>query len=510
MRTDELPEEFDVDRAVRDLLPAMPRSRAWESAKRDELVAYISSGSAGLPASTRIQDSEVELAVQSAANDGRVNRPMRWALVGVAAAVVLVAGLVPRWLSTEPAAETPGDSGVSVETTTTIVPDLPAHSLRPDRFPLLPADDSRAAASTANYGGQVGWDNPTSAEALVARLDGDTMTGAVQLRVLATVDDSMFPTGAREAINVAGTHMQLYVDGGAPTLKTVVLPGTPALAATGLDPVSFLEASGGFPILGPRVGTDGEVTFAVGKLPDGYELVVPPSRLPLGSFDAMTQARDGDHGDGISAWVEIQNPITAFATGGDLQRVDINGVSGWMRDRGPGSPVMWQVSPTTWAYIGGATTVEDAITFARSLTFVDEATWRNHFNVAEPDYPTKEQQLQPPPSTLPEPTELIVDHRTIEVDTPGITPVGCGDTPYTNNTVTDPIPAPDPVQALATFLSTPGAQTLFQLGYEEISIVSDGTYRYERRNNVDTLVTVVFVEPVDNGWAATRWQASPC
>ncbi len=104
---------------------------------------------------------------------------------------------------------------------------------------------------------------------------------------------------------------------------------------------------------------------------------------------------------------------------------------------------------------GGAKTADDAASFARSLTFVDEATWRTHFNVAEPNFQTKEQALQPPPSTLPEPTELIVDQRTIDVDTPEITPAGCGDRPYTNNTVADPIASADPTQALATSSTRP-------------------------------------------------------
>jgi hypothetical protein len=511
MPTDELLDEFDVDRALRDLLPAMPRSRTWESAKRDELLAYISSGTSGLPASTTTQGVDVEIDVQPGVSVGRVPRPMRRALVGIAAAAVLFAGLVPRWLSTEPGVEAPDDSGVPVESTTSIVPALPGSVLFPDRFPLVRADDPRAAASTANYGGQVGWDNPPSSEALVARLNGDTMTGAVQLQVLTSFDDSIFSRGAPESINIAGTDMKLYVQGGTPTLKTVVLPGELTLAATGLDPVSFLESSGGFPILtGPRVAIDGVVTFAVGDLPDGYELVVGPSGFPLGSVSAVTQAPDGDGGDGISAWVDVHNPLPAYASVGDLQRVDINGVSGWMRDQGPGSPVLWQVSPTTWAYVGGAPTADDAVAFARSLTFVDEATWRARYNVTKPEYSTRDQQLQPPPSTLPEPTELIPDRRTIDADTPEITPVGCGDMQYTDNTVVNPIPAPDPEQALATFLSTPDAKGLFHLGYEEISILSSGHYRFERRNNIDALVTVVFVEPVGNGWAATRWQASPC
>jgi hypothetical protein len=434
---------------------------------------------------------------------------MRRAIVGIAAAIVLFAGLVPRWLSSEPRADAPNDSGVPVASTVASLPDLSAPSLHPDRFALVPADDPRAAVSTANYTGQLAWDNPPSAEALVARLNGDTMTGAIQLQVLASFDSSTLsiPT---TTINVAGTDMTIYSAGGTPTLKTVVLPGTPALAVTGLDPVSFLESAGGFPILGPRVGSDGEVTFAVGKLPDGYDVVVPPSRLPRGSWTAMTQAPDGDGGDGISAWVDVHNPLPSYAMVGDMRRVDINGVSGWMRDQGPGSPVIWQVSETTWALIGGATTADDAVTFARSLTFVDEATWRSRYNVGDPNFTTKDQQLQPPPSTVAEPTVLIIDHRTIDVDTPDVTPVGCGDRPYTNNVVAAPIAAADPVQALSTFLSTPSAKTLLQLGYEEISITRPGTYRYERRNNIGALVTVIFVERVDNGWAATRWQASPC
>jgi hypothetical protein len=510
MRTDELPDELDVDRILRDLLPAMPRSQAWESAKRDELLAYISSGSSESWAPTPTDDAAIEVAVQSDVTEGRVARPIRRALIGVAAAMLLFAGLAPRWLSTEPGTATPNDSGVPVASTVPSLPELPALSLHPDRFALVPADDPRAAASTAYYGGQASWDNPPSAEALVARLNGDMMTGAIQLQVLASLDSSTLSTRAAEAIKVAGTDMKLYVEFGTPTLKTVVLPGTPALAATGVDPVSFLESSNGFPILGSRIGADGEVTFAVGRLPDGYEVVVSPTRLPRGSYNAVTQAPDGDGGDGITAWVDVHNPLPFYALVGDMQRVDVNGVSGWMRDRGPGSPVIWQVSPTTWALIGGATTADDAVAFARSLTFVDEATWRNRYNVGEPNFTTKDQQLQPPPSTLPEPTELIIDHRTIDVDTPDITPVGCGDSPYTNNIVASPIAAVDPVQALSTFLSTASAKTLLQLGYEEISIKNSGTYRYERRNNIGALVTVVFVEPVDNGWAATRWQASPC
>ena len=76
MRTDELADEFDVDHALRDLLPAMPRSRSWESAKRDELLAYISPGTSLSSALTKITDSEVEVAARSDVRGARRPRAM--------------------------------------------------------------------------------------------------------------------------------------------------------------------------------------------------------------------------------------------------------------------------------------------------------------------------------------------------------------------------------------------------------------------------------------------------
>ena len=64
---------------------------------------------------------------------------------------------------------------------TTARPALVIPPLRPDRFPLVPADDPRAIAATASYGNQIGWQNPPTTEALVARIEGDTMSDAVVL-----------------------------------------------------------------------------------------------------------------------------------------------------------------------------------------------------------------------------------------------------------------------------------------------------------------------------------------
>ena len=93
--------------------------------------------------------------------------------------------------------EAPDDSGVSVESTVALVANL-RHPPESDRFPTLPSDDPRAAASTATYGGQLGWDNPATAEALVAYISSDTMTGAIQLQALASFDSRTYSTPARD------------------------------------------------------------------------------------------------------------------------------------------------------------------------------------------------------------------------------------------------------------------------------------------------------------------------
>jgi hypothetical protein len=246
-------------------------------------------------------------------------------------------------------------------------------------------------------------------------------------------------------------------------------------------------------------------------LPDGYDVIAPPARLPLGSATAFTRANDDDgaDGDGITVWVDVRNPLIAYAQVGDLQQIDINGTDGWLYDRGPASNVMWQVSDTTWANVGGASSADVAMEFARSIDFVDEATWTERYDVAQPAYPTRDAALPTPVSTLPEPTTLIVT-RTEVASAPTDKPVACGDTPPSNELLADSPTASSPEDALAEFLNTDTASTLLKLGYDEYTITATGTVRYERSSDTGNLVTVVEVSATADGWRATRLEASPC
>jgi hypothetical protein len=381
MLVDELHEDPDLDRALRALLPAMPRSRSWERERRAELLAYMATSRISTANEDTGEKADVEYIHLETPTE--LLRQSARVLIA-AAAVALLVGILA--LSTRSHSDD-GSAPLASSTvpTPTTVPSLPVTPMRPDRFPLLSATDRRAAQATGMYGGQLGWNNPTGAHALVAKIADDTMMGAVALSAVASFDATRFatrsdepypPTLPPEAITIAGVAMTVYSEPGSLNVKIVVASGTPTLVARGRDAVAFLEAAGGFPILGPRIDPEGDVTFALGPLPTGYETVIAPKRLPLGSISAVANAPDGDGGDGISAWVAVEGPLLGFAPSEKLHRVDINGLLGWMGDPGPGAVVLWPVSDTTWAYVGGASDADAALEFARALTFVDEATWR--------------------------------------------------------------------------------------------------------------------------------------
>jgi hypothetical protein len=514
MLVDELHEDPDLDHALRALLPTMPRSRSWERERRAELLAYMATSKVSTANEDTGEKADVEYIHLETPTE--LLRPSARVLIAAAAVALLVGTLALSTRSHNDDGSAP--LAASTVPTPTTVPSLPVTPMLPDRFPVLPATDRRAAQATAIYGSQLGWNNPTGAHALVAKLADATMTGAVDLSAVASFDatglatqsdQSYAPTPPPETMTIAGVAMTVYSEPGSLNVKIVVAPGTPTLVARGREAVAFLEAAGGFPILGPRIDPEGNVTFALGPLPTGYETFIAPKRLPLGSISAVTNAPDGDGGDGISAWVAIDGPLSGFAPSENLHRVDINGLLGWMGDPSPGAVVLWPVSDTTWAYIGGASNADAALEFARALTFVDEATWRQSYNVAEPDFDTKEQATRTPPTTNAEPTELIISRRTAPADEPIPTPLGCRKTPYTDNSIQAPLTASEPAFALASFLNGPSGAFLMRLGYEEIS-VSPTRFRYDVRNNQGNLVTVVIVDAVKDGWAATRWLASPC
>ncbi|MCU1389862.1 MAG: hypothetical protein JWL72_3200, partial [Ilumatobacteraceae bacterium] len=161
------------------------------------------------------------------------------------------------------------------------------------------------------------------------------------------------------------------------------------------------------------------------------------------------------------------------------------------------------------AALGSAPFTYDVSVTLDDVTYTARAVWPND---ETPDHaPYVDLHFDPPLPVvrLPAPTKLVIDRQDIESDTPDIVPVACG-RDFVRGYDDRPVAAGVPDAALSSFLSTHAAGTFFRLGYEQFHVLDTDSYRYEVRNDTGGLVTVVFVERLADGWAATHWQASPC
>jgi hypothetical protein len=501
MPTDKLLDDPAMDHAIRELLTPGLRSPERELAQRDALMAHITGH--------RVEGAPLRLDITRSAHVERRRR--RRALVGAAASVAAVVGvLVFAAQRDTPAA--PGAQPV-VTTPATVAPDeliVPAE--RPDVYPALPLGDPRAGTATASYGGQIAWNNPASASAFVARDDGTTLSGGISLSVIVgfTGDDLGY-TAAPEPISVAGLALELYTAGAVPGQRTLVLSGDPAVTVSGVDPVAFVGAAGGIPVVDATTGADGEVSFALTDLPPGYVVVTPPERLPRGAINAYLEP-DTEIAVGPSLYVDVYDQRSVFGMNADLTVVDINGRTGWTN----GSMVIWPVSDGTWARADGNTTLDAALELARSVEFVDEATWRDRYRVGEPQYPSRDQQGsagsedEVPASTVAEsvPTDLVTG-RTSGLDGDAVAPVDCGSIAPSAHTVASPLPMATPTAALTSWLGTEPADPYFDTGFTEVDLLDSTGYRYEQYVH-ELLALVVHVDRIGTDWAVTRWEASAC
>lgn len=230
---------------------------------------------------------------------------------------------------------------------------------RPDVFPALPVGDDRKVKSS-NYS-QVAAEGPEWIAALVARVNGDRIEDGIRIE---TVREGTSETDP----------------GGSPT-ETVVLPNDPHVSITGLDPATFLEEAGADFATADWSGDVGKLVIDSQMLPDGYEVIVEPSPILLAGSLRVGMAVKHGGGDGVGISVKLDNPLLFLATNGELERIDVNGVAAW---QAPPGIVTWRVSNTTWVSVVRNTEPEVALQVARDLEFVDEATWRQRYGVAEP------------------------------------------------------------------------------------------------------------------------------
>jgi hypothetical protein len=274
----------------------------------------------------------------------------------------------------------------------------------PSAAPVDPTSETRVAepavfpivgeqAGPMDFGSfsQVGRENPERLNALVARRDGDTLSDALWITATLTRPVDVGPDGTAPAEAVGEQMFEIHdrpavvwTEPSEIPVQHVRFDGEPVLEVAGVDALAFMQAAG--PDAIRTVQTADETGFAleIGDLPDGYDLVVEPFREQLGTITASISVGSTATTEGSYVGVSLTNPLAASAAYSEtMSTVDINGRPGWIGS-GPGNWVTWEPEPGTFATTGGTSSPDESIALARSVKFVDRATWQSFYKVADP------------------------------------------------------------------------------------------------------------------------------
>lgn len=316
-------------------------------------------------------------------------------IMAIAAATVAVAVGGLALIARSPADdEVPATVPPPVSTTaiSTAPPaDLGTNPLLPEVFPALPSDDPRNATAAAAYSGFVSFGTTQAGRAvnvgraIIGRLDSGELLDPMSVSVYADADDIAFATTGDQVV-IDGIGYERHRVGTSPVQRTLVLRGATDAVITGADPEAFVAAAQGIPVTDATLTPDGGVTFSLTPLPDGYDVIVEPVTFPSPSpvVDLMFGS-EADDSFGRVATGRLSD-LLLHVTGTSFRQVDVNGIPGWASQPPAGTVglVIWKVAPDTWATSIGPTPTA-ALDVARSVTFVDEATWQATYDVARPD-----------------------------------------------------------------------------------------------------------------------------
>ena len=254
-------------------------------------------------------------------------------------------------------------------------------------------------------------ENPDRVSALIARLEGDTLRDSLWITATASTSTTVAPTSTAtaspgvETLDVHGRRAEVWTERFEVPVQHVRFDGSPTLEIAGVDALAFMQSAGPEAL---RVGASdtNAFTLEIGDLPDGYELIVEPFREPRGVTMATISVGGTETSDGVIVAVELSNPLPVTAAyNTTLTAVDINGRPGWVGS-GAGHSVIWEPTPGTFATAGGTNSSDQSIALARSVRFVDRATWMNFYGVEEMPPPAEElpptsQPDQSAPTTMP-------------------------------------------------------------------------------------------------------------
>lgn len=216
-------------------------------------------------------------------------------------------------------------------------------------------------------------------QAVVGRLDGGHLSDSVGIVAAAhgpTADGSRQPV----PVDVAGRPAMLYTDPAGVRAPFLVVPmGDTDLTFVGVAAQAFADAQ-----LEAIQLDAGPVGLRIGHLTDGYVVVAQPTVLYQDAVEATLDVGAGRATVTVSAQPRFP--------GDGATSVDVGGHVGWLVD----GQVSWRQAAGTWVVVESSSSGEDALSIARALTFVDQATFVGA-GQATPDFGA-DVQLVPAPA----------------------------------------------------------------------------------------------------------------
>ncbi len=381
----------DIDAMLRDLLEGESPGADWHHAQRTALLAHIGHVESGEPDVVRSSPGRIVVLEPQATSTPRVRTSRR--LVAAAAAALVAAGafavvrLSGDRYSAPPAASDSSspDSATTPPTTGPVSASNEWPSLLPS---ITPAEGETVTASIA----QTAVENPRYTSAVVARVDGSSVSDLVTVAVvdtepyLAVIERFMGLTASTMLDGVdVDSYELLNTTAFGPSMAIFDYGDDYSIVVYGRDPVGFLSLAGTSfaSVRDDRSSSPGRLELALVQLPEGYVTLTGPKPLIPGAVIPSIQVtRDG--GDVIAHITLWSGPDAfgmALSATTDLTRTDDG--SYWFSDRRIGSQLIRQVGVGEWLVLSnifGANddtpaTLDDALAIADRIELVDRETW---------------------------------------------------------------------------------------------------------------------------------------
>jgi hypothetical protein len=388
MATGDLLGDDDIDVMLRDLLDEPTVATGWETSQRSRLLAHIAHGDAFTDEESSGNGPARVVVLHQHARTEPAGRSRRLVAGAAAAALVVVGAYATVRLSGDPNSDAPAASDSSSTATGTSPPTTAAIATSNGWPSLLPAIAPAEGETVTASIGEVAVENPRMTTAVVARVDGSSVTDVTHV---VAVDTNPYLAAmerfysAPTAELIGGVRVALYApktdNPSASPLAVIPYDDAHSLVVLGEDPLRFLALAGpSFAFVTEDEGsTDLFLTLGLNQLPEGYEVLAGPSPLVPGALQPTLQVRRAD--GSVVADIGQADAAWPFALDGrNVLRTEDGRY--WMSDPRFGSQLTWKVADGQWIIIWnifGANetpaTLEEALAIADRIELVDRDTW---------------------------------------------------------------------------------------------------------------------------------------